>query len=214
MINTTGEDPGSYGELLKQSNAQFINTNGGSSLVVVDEGAKSHDEIAKEIDLSFSFDGLRPQAVSAVFIRDDESSKFQSSFNRVQSSLKASDQVISSTGFERFSSHSVKVELATISTSGKKGSGLQEAISKAAEAGMLLVIIYGTLDQVIDAIGHLKDAPDYLTLLAPYSKANSDYFERWTASKFYSLGSIAALNPQSAYLDSLVLKRLTNWKTF
>ncbi|EXJ76293.1 uncharacterized protein A1O5_00801 [Cladophialophora psammophila CBS 110553] len=203
----SAEKPEPYESTLRLPHAKFVSTKSGSSLVVVDEGPKSQVDIVKQLFHSFSFRGLGPEAVNAVFIREDEIALFQQSFNN-HFTLPASDNStpakIQHNGFSQISPSAFRVDLAKLIVSEKRQSGLQQAIDEADRAGVLLVVVYRSIDHVIDALRQLPTKPTYLALLAPYSKANSEYFEKWTTSEFYSLGFIVAVTPHHSNPSNVV----------
>lgn len=176
-----------------------MSTKPSSALVVVDEGSKNHDDIVKQIFRSFSFRSISPEAVDAVFLRTDEVSQFEKSFNIIFSRPPGLDDAIltklQQESFEHFAPGVLRIDLADMVSSNKKLPNLQDTINKATKAGVLLVVVYRTIDHVIDAFRQLAASPAYLSLLAPYSKANAEYFEKWTTSNFYSNGFIVANAP-------------------
>ncbi|OQU99342.1 hypothetical protein CLAIMM_04982 [Cladophialophora immunda] len=203
------EKPETYEDILRQPRVQFISTRSGSSLVVVDEGPKSPDDIVKQLWESFSFRGMIPEAANAVFIREDEIALFQPSFNNHFSALSAPPENATQVklrydGLEQVSPSVFRVDLTKAIVSEKRHSGLQQAIDEADRTGVLLIVVYRTMDHVIDALRQLPSQPTYLALLAPYSKASSEYFERWTASEFYSVGFLMAVTPHHSNPSNVV----------
>ncbi|KIW80353.1 hypothetical protein Z517_06968 [Fonsecaea pedrosoi CBS 271.37] len=202
LIAIFADDSEPYHEILSRpdTNARIFKTTPGASLVVVDEGLKSHDDIAKQVLDSFSFRGIRPEAVSAVFLRQDEIARFQQSFNDVATDTRVANEKSTSAelkldGSGPFSPGVFRIDLATLVRSDARLRGLQAALDQGRRAGVLLVVVYRTIDHVIDALRKLPTHPAYLAFLAPYSKANSDYFEKWTTSDVYSLGSVITVAP-------------------
>ncbi|KAM5358507.1 hypothetical protein ACJZ2D_015232 [Fusarium nematophilum] len=202
LVSIFAPDPEPYADVLQLRNVQFFNTAGGSSLVVVDEGPKSYDRITRDIIKNYRFLGIRPEAVNAVFIRQSEMDGFRKSFNAIPNPAARNVSTPSlgqTTALARFSPFSYSAELTRLVGPGEKELSLGEAVEVCAEAGVLLIVAYRSIDQVIDALRRLKPGPTYLTLLAPNGKANSEYFEKWTTSRFYSLGSIRSGFPPGMF---------------
>ncbi|OAL31710.1 hypothetical protein AYO20_08103 [Fonsecaea nubica] len=204
LITIFADDAEPYHEILNRpnTNARFVKTTPGASLAVVDEGPKSHDDIAKQVLDSFSFRGIRPEAVNAVFLRQDEIARFQQSFNDISAGTgvgvadkKSASAEFHLNGSGPFSPGVFRVDLDTLIRSDTRPRGLQAALDQGRRAGVLLVVVYRTIDHIIDALRKLPTKPAFLALLAPYSKANSDYFEKWTTSDVYSLGSVTTVTP-------------------
>ncbi|RSL51122.1 hypothetical protein CEP51_015245 [Fusarium floridanum] len=207
LVSVFAPDLEPYADMLQLPKVQFFCTRGGSSLVVVDEGPKSYDRITRDIINSHSFMNMRPEAVNTVFIPQSEMEGFQKSFNAIPDPATRkvpTPHLGQTTALARFSPFSYSVELARLVGPREKELSLGEAIKICAEAEVLLFVAYRSIDQVIDALRRLKLGPTYLTLLAPNGKANSEYFEKWTTSQFYSLGYIRPCFPTVEY-DAMML---------
>lgn len=165
--------------------------------MVVDEGAKAIDEITTDILRSFDCRIWRQEAVSTVFIYHTDVPSFQQAFTAVSEkrTIPTWKDKIAQAALSSFSASSVHTELKKLLRHDIPGFGVQQAIKAAQEADVLLVLSFQSLDQVIEALNILKPSPKYLTLLAPSSKANSDYFQKWTTSDFLSQGRIESCHP-------------------
>lgn len=146
---------------------------------------------------------LAPERLTAVFIRHEDFRAFAESFSTVfenndHSSKSDPSNELTGLGLRPFAGETTyQAELSHLIQSKY---GISRAIEAASRAGVLLVLLYTSLDQVIDSISNAEILQ--LSLLAPESEANVGYFERWTRSKVFSVGSIrSVISPGSFSLS-------------
>ncbi|GFF56404.1 hypothetical protein IFM58399_10306 [Aspergillus lentulus] len=208
LVSLFAERPELYPGLFNRPNTQFISAKA-TSIVVVDEGSKSYEQVASKLLESSAFRRLRPESTNAVFVRDTEFLHFKDTFSTLSvdpgpepALAKTLDQI---EALSRLSPAVYSIALSAM-LGRTKEVDINTVFDMADSASVLLVISYRSIDQVIEALNDLKQPPKFLTFLAPNTKENSDYFEKWTKSEFFSLGSVCPAVPygkfQTAYKPS------------
>ncbi|KAF5018559.1 hypothetical protein F66182_9453 [Fusarium sp. NRRL 66182] len=188
LTTIIAEQPDTYRGLLDRPKTQFISTTA-TSIIVVDDGPKSYEQVASDIHTSFTFRGLRPESVNVCFIRERELPNFQKAFSTLNFSQNNTSAEADKRleDFPRLCSGVHSTQLSLLLGPAKKHD-VRAAFDVAERSGALLVLSYRSIDQVIEALNTLQEAPKYITFLAPGTKEVGDYFQKWTNSEFFSLG--------------------------
>jgi hypothetical protein len=195
------ERPESYPGILNRPNTQFISAKA-TSVVMVDEGSKSYEQVTSEILDSFAFRRLRPESTNAVFVRDTEFLSFKDTF-RTLSVEPGPDPALAKSlntveALSQLSPAVYSIELSAM-LGRTKEVDINAVFDMADSVGVLLVISYRSIDQVIEALNNLKQPLKFLTFLAANTKDNSDYFEKWTNSEFFSVGPLRPAVPYGKF---------------
>ncbi|KAE8446423.1 hypothetical protein EG329_012028 [Mollisiaceae sp. DMI_Dod_QoI] len=195
------KQPIRYSHLLSSPIATFHSTVLGFNLAVVDDGMKVTSELTKKLYDAFTLPhSLAPEKLTAAFIKHGEiqafAKSFSTTFGKNSLGLKFDSKELTALGLVPFVGDTYQAELSHLAQSSTcPKSALFEAIKTADWAGVLLVLLYTSFDQVIDAISALEMTPLQVALLAPTSKSHVSYFERWTRSKVLSVGNIQSVIP-------------------
>jgi hypothetical protein len=197
LVSLFAERPESYPGILNRPNTQFISAKA-TSVVVVDEGSKSYEQVTSEILESFAFRRLRPESTNAVFVRDTEFLSFKDTFRTLSVEPSPDPALAKSLNTVEALSHLspavYSIELSAM-LGRTKEVDINAVFDMADSVGVLLVISYRSIDQVIEALNNLKQPLKLLTFLAANTKDNSDYFEKWTNSEFFSVGPLRPAVP-------------------
>jgi hypothetical protein len=201
LVSLFAERPESYPGILNRPNTQFISAKA-TSVVVVDEGSKSYEQVTSEILESFAFRRLRPESTNAVFVRDTEFLSFKDTFRTLSVEPSPDPALAKSLNTVEALSHLspavYSIELSAM-LGRTKEVDINAVFDMADSAGVLLVISYRSIDQVIEALNNLKQPLKLLTFLAANTKDNSDYFEKWTNSEFFSVGPLRPAVPYGKF---------------
>ncbi|KAI5917503.1 hypothetical protein F4810DRAFT_696179 [Camillea tinctor] len=194
------EKPDRYGNILSMPNASFQSTILGFSLAIVDDGEKMVHKVTEEIWHSFTkAESLTPERLTAFFVRKDHRETFTKVFKehgRQYSSSNIAAEEITKEGFRHWESGVYQCELVQLlQNSGNRRAPLFSALNTARNSGILLILFYTSLEQVMDALSTLEIIPLQIALLSPDSRSTASYVEKWTKSKAFSVGSIRSIVP-------------------
>lgn len=206
LIDSTDEQQRPYSDILCSHSAAFHSTVSGFNIVVVDEGGKTASEETQKIYRSYMLPRLAPERLDAVCIQHRDSQTFAESFSKTFKKRNPDPEFdpekLTELGIVAFAGNSYKAELSNlVQSSTRSKSAIVDAIRAADRAGVLLVLLYTSFEQVMDGISGLGIPPLQVALLAPASDSHVRYVEKWTRSKAFSVGSIRSVIPPGLSLS-------------
>ena len=200
-----------YAAVLRSPKAHFHSVSSGYSLAIVGEGDKNWKAIAREVLENSTGHRLSSDRLSAVFLRTEDSQKFQNALSSVNQGEHCYDK-----GSAHEVAHELRKQGCTLwdtdifhldqsslkKLETKPTLGLENCLRLTTASGALLVVAVTSIDEALDLINGLSDSLQQLSILAPGSNKNTEYIRSWTNAYIFSVGSICDISPPSERLST------------